>query len=159
MAWYAIYTKSRMEKKVSLRLEDLGIEAYCPTTKRKKQWSDRKKWVEEVLFRSYVFVNIDLEKQSGLVRRTFGVVNFVYWLHKPAVIQDNEIQAIRQFLSDHLEVETIGKTAKAGDYITIESGPLTGQVAKIVGLKNKHEVRLKIESLGFELVAALRSKD
>ena len=95
MAWYAIYTKSRMEKKVSLRLEELGIEAYCPTTKRKKQWSDRKKWLEEVLFRSYVFVNIDLEKQSGLVRRTFGVVNFVYWLHKPAVIQDDEIHAIK----------------------------------------------------------------
>jgi transcription antitermination factor NusG len=46
-----------------------------------------------------------------------------------------------------------------GDYITIESGPLTGQTAKIVGLKNKHEVRLKIESLGFELVAALRAEE
>ena len=85
-------------------------------------------------------------------------MNFVYWLHKPAVIQDSDIVAIKQFLSDHLEVETSGKTAKVGDYITIESGPLTGQVAKIVGLKNKHEVRLKIESLGFELVAALADK-
>jgi transcription antitermination factor NusG len=145
-----------MEKKVSSRLQELGIEAYCPTTKRKKQWSDRKKWVEEVLIRSYVFVNIDLEKQSGLVRRTLGVVNFVFWLNKPAVIKDSEILAIRQFLSDHLEVDTIGTTAKIGDYIMIESGPLTGQKAKIVGLKNKHEVCLKIESLGFELVAALR---
>jgi len=64
MAWYAVYTKSRMEKKVSLRLEEAGIESYCPVTKRKKQWSDRKKIVEEVLFRSYVFVNIDLVTQE-----------------------------------------------------------------------------------------------
>ena len=156
---HVFYCRSRAEKKAKLRLEMDGFKVFLPISKELRQWSDRKKWVEEVLFRSYVFVNIDLEKQSGLVRRTFGVVNFVYWLHKPAVIQDAEILAIRQFLSDHLEVETIGTTAKIGDYITIESGPLTGQTAKIVGLKNKHEVRLKIESLGFELVAALRAED
>jgi transcription antitermination factor NusG len=99
MAWFAVYTKSRMEKKVALRLQEAGIEAYCPVSKKRKQWSDRKKWVEEPLFRSYVFVNIDLAKQSPIVRRTLGVVNFLYWLGKPAVIQDAEIMAIQQFLS------------------------------------------------------------
>lgn len=93
MAWYAVYTKSRTEKKVALRLKEAGIEAYCPVNKREKQWSDRRKVTEEPLFRSYVFVNIDLEKQSATVRRTLGVVNFVYWLQKPAVIQDDEILA------------------------------------------------------------------
>lgn len=156
MAWYAIYTKSRMEKKVSLRLEEAGIESYCPVTKRKKQWSDRKKIVEEVLFRSYVFVNIDLVMQGATVRKTFGVVNFVYWLHKPAVVQDAEILAIQQFLSDHMEVSVVGDTAvKVGDFITINTGPLKGQTAEVMGLRNKNEVRLRIDSLGFELVANL----
>ena len=156
MAWYAVYTKSRMEKKVSLRLEEVGIESYCPVTKRKKQWSDRKKIVEEVLFRSYVFVNIDLVNQGAAVRKTFGVVNFVYWLHKPAVVQDAEILAIQQFLSDHMEVSVIGDTAvKVGDFITIDTGPLKGQTAEVMGLKNRNEVRLRIDSLGFELVANL----
>ena len=159
MAWYAVYTKSRMEKKVSLRLEEVGIESYCPVTKRKKQWSDRKKIVEEVLFRSYVFVNIDLVTQGATVRKTFGVVNFVYWLHKPAVVQDAEILAIQQFLSDHMEVSAIGgTTVKVGDFITIETGPLKGQTAEVVGLKNRNEVRLRIDSLGFELVANLSHK-
>lgn len=156
MAWYAIYTKSRMEKKVSLHLEEAEIECYCPVTKRKKQWSDRKKIVEEVLFRSYVFVNIDLVKQGATVRKTFGVVNFVYWLHKPALIQDEEILAIKQFLSDYTEVSLVGDTAtKVGDFITINTGPLKGQRAEVTGLINKNEVRLRIDSMGFELVANL----
>jgi len=112
-----------MEKKVSLRLGEVGIESYCPVTKRKKQWSDRKKIVEEVLFRSYVFVNIDLITQGATVRKTFGVVNFVYWLHKPAVVQDGEILAIQQFLSDHMEVSVIGDTAvKVGDSSRLTQG-------------------------------------
>jgi transcription antitermination factor NusG len=144
-----------MEKKVALRLQEAGIVCYCPVTKRKKQWSDRKKIVEEVLFRSYVFVDINLVKQGEVVRKTFGVVNFVYWLSKPAMIQDEEILAIKQFLSDHVEVEFVGSSVQVGDFITIDTGPLKGKTAEVVGLKNKNEVRLRIESLGFELVAKL----
>jgi transcription antitermination factor NusG len=153
MAWYAVYTKSRTEKKVTLRLQDAGIEAYCPVNKREKQWSDRKKITEEPLFRSYVFVNIDLEQQGSIVRRTLGVVNFVYWLNKPAVIQNDEILAIQQFLSEHAAVEVLGNTLQVGDFITIDAGALKGQKAEVVGVKNRHEVRLRIDSLGFELVA------
>jgi transcription antitermination factor NusG len=144
-----------MEKKVALRLQEAGIVCYCPVTKRKKQWSDRKKIVEEVLFRSYVFVDINLVKQGEVVRKTFGVVNFVYWLSKPAMIQDEEILAIKRFLSDHVEVNFVGSSVQVGDFITIDTGPLKGKTAEVVGLKNKNEVRLRIESLGFELVAKL----
>lgn len=153
MAWYAVYTKSRTEKKVALRLKEVGIEAYCPVKKQEKQWSDRKKVTEEPLFRSYVFVNIDMEKQHIAVRRTIGVVNFVYWLSKPAVIQDDEILAIQQFLSEHASVEVVGNTLHVGDFITIDAGALKGQKAEVMGIKNRHEVRLRIDSLGFELVA------
>jgi len=153
MAWYAVYTKSRTEKKVTMRLQEAGIEAYCPVNKREKQWSDRRKITEEPLFRSYVFVNIDLDQQGSIVRRTLGVVNFVYWLNKPAVIQDDEILAIQQFLSEHAAVEVFGNTLQVGDFITIDAGALKGQKAEVVGVKNRHEVRLRIDSLGFELVA------
>ena len=136
-----------------MRLQEAGIEAYCPVNKREKQWSDRKKITEEPLFRSYVFVNIDLDQQGSIVRRTLGVVNFVYWLNKPAVIQDDEILAIQQFLSEHAAFEVFGNTLQVGDFITIDAGALKGQKAEVVGVKNRHEVRLRIDSLGFELVA------
>ncbi|MHA8057209.1 UpxY family transcription antiterminator [Aquirufa nivalisilvae] len=153
MAWYALYTKSRVEKKVALRLKEQGITCYCPVSKKRKQWSDRKKWVEEPLFKSYVFVDIDLASQSSQVRQVNGVVNFVYWLHKPAVVQDSEITAIQNFLSEHSDVEAIDNVIKIGDFVTLDTGALAGQKAEVLGFKNKHEVRLRIDSLGFELVA------
>ena len=56
--WFAIYVKSRCEKKVNEQLEDIGVESFLPLITRVKQWSDRKKKVEEPLFRSYLFVHI-----------------------------------------------------------------------------------------------------
>ena len=159
MAWYALYTKSRMEKKVAERMLVQGIECYCPLIKRKKQWSDRKKWIEEPVFKSYVFVNIDQSKQNILVRQTFGVVNFVYWLHKPAIIQDDEINLIKSFLAEHSEVESSSKSIKVGDFITLDSGAMMGQTAEVIAFKNKNEVRLIIKSLGFELVAKINKEE
>jgi len=158
MAWYAVYTKSRCEKQVALALEAIGIEAYCPLNKQKKQWSDRTKWVEEPLFRSYVFVNIDYARQNSAVRQTRNVVNFVYWLGKPAEIQANEIEEIKAFLTDFVNVEVIGKSVKVGDFITIQSGVFEGKRAQVRSFKNKNEVRLYIDSLGYELVAQLANQ-
>jgi transcription antitermination factor NusG len=159
MAWYALYTKSRMEKKVAERLLVQGIECYCPLIKKKKQWSDRKKWIEEPVFKSYVFVNIDQTKQNILVRQTVGVVNFVYWLHKPAIVQDDEIDLIKSFLAEHSEVESSSKSIKVGDFITLDSGAMMGQTAEVIAFKNKNEVRLLIKSLGFELVAKINKEE
>ncbi len=155
MAWFAVYTKSRCEKQVSQALASVGVECFCPLNKVKKQWSDRTKWVEEPLFRSYVFVNIDYGKEQTIVRQQKNVVNFVYWLGNPAIIQEKEIEEIKQFLTDFVNVEVIGKSVKVGDFITVKSGVFEGKVAKVTSFKNKKEVRLVIESLGYELVAQL----
>src|SRR6187402_529657 len=98
--WYAVYTKPRWEKKVYSLLKDGGMEAYCPLNRVRKKWSDRIKWVEEPLFKSYVFVKVTEEERTG-VRMVNGVVNFVYWLGKPAVVKDKEIAIIRKFLNDY----------------------------------------------------------
>ena len=94
-----------------------------------------------------------------MVRQTFGVVNFVYWLHKPAIIQDEEIHLIKSFLSEHSEVEASSKSIKVGDFITLDSGAMMGQTAEVIAFKNKNEVRLLIKSLGFELVAKINKEE
>ena len=97
MNWYAIYTKSRCEKKVHTILLQKSIESYCPTTIVKKQWTDRVKKIEQPLFSSYLFVKITIDQQQQ-IREIAGVVNFVYWLGKPAQIKAVEIEAIKNFL-------------------------------------------------------------
>jgi transcription antitermination factor NusG len=74
-----------------------GVESYCPLNKVRRKWSDRIKIIEEPLFKSYVFVKVAESDRTG-IRMTDGVINFVYWNGKPAVIRDREIHAIKLFL-------------------------------------------------------------
>jgi transcription antitermination factor NusG len=74
--WYVIYTRPRWEKKVYGLLLEKGVESYCPLNKVQKKWSDRLKWVEEPLFKSYVFVKVNGEEMPK-VRLVDGVVNYV----------------------------------------------------------------------------------
>ena len=91
--WLAVYTRPRWEKKVNQLLSEKGVESYCPLNKVRRRWSDRMKIVEEPLFKSYVFVKVNDEDRS-VVRMTAGVINFVYWEGKPAVIKEKEINAM-----------------------------------------------------------------
>jgi len=95
--WYAVYTKPRWEKKVHATMTSRGLESYCPLNKVRKQWSDRVKLVEEPLFKSYVFVHVAEEEQTR-VRMVDGVLNYVYWQGKPAVIKDKEIDTVLSLL-------------------------------------------------------------
>ncbi|MFZ9332451.1 MAG: UpxY family transcription antiterminator [Chitinophagaceae bacterium] len=88
--WYVLYTKPRWEKKVDKALQQKGIESYCPLNRVKRKWSDRIKTIEEPLFKSYVFVKVE-EKEKTEVRYVDGVLNYVYWNGKPAVVKEEEI--------------------------------------------------------------------
>ncbi len=101
--WYAVYTRPKWERKVAQLLTSRKIEAYCPLNKVYKQWSDRKSsWMSRCL--PYVFVHVNPGEHS-LVKQADGVINFVYWLGSPAIIRDEEIVAIREFLEEHHNVK------------------------------------------------------
>ena len=97
--WYAVYTKPRWEKKVASLLDEKNITHYCPLNKTLRQWSDRKKTVLEPLFKGYVFVQVAETKKWELLTIN-GIVNYVHWLGKPAIIKDEEIETIRKFLNE-----------------------------------------------------------
>lgn len=149
--WYAIYTRPRWEKKVDKLLAEKGMESYCPLQKIQRQWSDRKKIVEEPLFKSYVFVRIADEEQSA-VRMVNGVVNFVYWMGKPALIKNDEIRIIRQFMNEYDNVEVTQMPIEAGNKIVVQSGVLMGKSGTVKQVLHK-KVEVYIESIGFTLTA------
>ena len=155
--WYAVYTKPRWEKKVSHLLTEKGVEIYCPLNKVRKKWSDRMKTIEEPLFKSYVFVHVNDEEKIK-VRMTNGVINYVYWDGKPAVIKEKEINLIRKFMNEHAHVEARPIELKQNQRVRIDAGILIqkeGIVHKI--LHNKIEVI--IESLGYSLIATIEKKN
>lgn len=144
--WYALYTKPRWERKVAKQLEDAGFQVYCPTVTEIRQWSDRKKKVTTPLFKSYVFVKVS-EKQRPEVFAASGVVQYIYWLGKPAVIRDSEIEVIQKWLNDETVEEIEIASLSPGDQVTISKGSFKGKEA-IVSKIGKKRLRLILKSLG-----------
>src|ERR1700712_3615813 len=151
--WYAVYTKPRWEKKVFSLFEERGILSYCPLNKVRRKWSDRIKVVEEPLFKSYVFVRIPADDQPK-VRLVTGVVNFVYWQGKAAVIPDREIMTIRKFLNEYENVMAEPLTLEKDTRVTINNGLFMDQPAKVIRVEG-NRVKVVIESLGYSLVASV----
>ena len=136
MPWFVLYTKSRNEKLVAEKLRNLGIDVYCPMRRTRRKWSDRMKTVEEPLFRSYCFVNLP-ERERNRVFAVPGVVRYLFWLQKPAVVRDEEITAIRRLLNEvdhhHLQVERM----QPGDRLTIESGSFSNLSGKVISQQGR----------------------
>ncbi|PQJ73788.1 UpxY family transcription antiterminator [Polaribacter gangjinensis] len=149
MNWFAIYTKPLNEIKVAQKLQAIGIEAYCPTITVVKQWSDRKKKVTQPLFNSYVFVKLN-EKDRPLVFAIPGVVRYLFWLGKPAVIKEAEITAIRELLQQEYQEIRVSSLVP-GSKITIEQGVFKGQLATFQE-QQANKIVLILDSLGFKLV-------
>lgn len=150
--WTAFYTKPRSEKKVAERLLGKGHEIYCPTRTVMKQWSDRKKKVSEPVFTSYIFARVEEISRTEILMDS-GVVSNVFWLGKPAIIRDSEIESIRNFLEEHTNAECY--TLAAGDCIAIDAGPLSGQ-SGVVSRVRGNKAYLSIASLSIELHAEVQ---
>jgi transcription antitermination factor NusG len=146
--WNVIYTQARAEKRVYDRLLEENIEAYLPLYTTLRQWKDRKKKIELPLFNSYVFVRVN-EKERLKALEIYGVVKFVYYLKKPAIVRPKEITAIKRFLnkSEGLRIRVV-----IGENVEIASGPMEGVYGKVIRI-GKEKIVLQIEQLNMSLVA------
>lgn len=153
MNWYVLYVKSRHEKQVSERLQRLDVEVFCPLVKETKQWSDRKKTVETPLFKSYVFVRL-APKDRQIVFEVPGVVRYLFWLGKPAIARDEEIDVIKMWLQDDRIGEIEITQMVPGQEIVIEKGLFKDKraVVKEVG---KKRLRLVLKDLGIMVNAKI----
>ena len=149
--WFAVYTRPRWEKKVAELLSRRNIENYCPLNKVVRQWSDRKKVIYEPLFTSYVFIHAT-ELEHLAIRQVDGILNFVYWLGKPAVIRDEEISTIRHFLADYSNVRLETVDINLSDRVRITNGPLISLEGNVMEVKSK-SVKIVLPSLGYAMVA------
>jgi transcription antitermination factor NusG len=152
--WFAIYTSPRSEKTAHKALIDKGIEAYLPLVKTLRQWSDRKKWVEEPLFKSYLFVCIGKERYFDVLNTT-GVVRYITFEGKAVPVPQNQIDAIRYYLeSGDVEAEeTTG--LDQGTFVEVTRGQLMGLQGTIVEEKGRHRVKVEIEAIGQSIVITI----
>jgi transcription antitermination factor NusG len=138
-------------------LTEKKIQSYCPLNKVRKKWSDRMKTVEEPLFKSYVFAFVNEEEQTR-VRMTAGVMNFVYWQGKPAIIPAREIETIRKFLNEYENVIAEPIELKEDGRVVINRGLFMDHEARIIKIEG-NRVKVVIESIGYSLIASVDKKN
>lgn len=121
--WYAVYVRSRYEKKVYQLLLENGLTSFLPLVETVRQWSDRKKRVEEPLIKSYVFVKINYHKEHVAVLETDGVVKFIGIGRTPSVISERDIAWLKRLTH---EPDAIGDTVASiprGKKVRVLAGP------------------------------------
>lgn len=157
MDWHVLYVKSRAEKKVADRLAASGIEVFCPLRTEVRQWSDRKKKVEVPFFPSYVFVCFKPTQRLSVLQ-TPGVVRFVYWLRKPAIIREKEMAQVFSFFEKYEGKNVVSEQFVAGQQLKIQSGPMKSQ-SGVVLRQTKNKVVLQIEQLGVVLTVEVHKNN
>lgn len=149
--WYAVYVKSRSEKKVASEFEAQDIDYYLPLIKKLKIWSDRKKWIEEPLFRSYVFVHIE-QKDYHKVLYTFNVLKYISFEGKAVPIRKEQINAIKYYLNEKDPENIDNQVWEEGRKVEVISGSMAGLQGELIDVKGKKKVKVEIEVVGKSLV-------
>ncbi|MEO6136061.1 MAG: transcription termination/antitermination NusG family protein [Ginsengibacter sp.] len=155
-SWYLVYTKPKCEKKVASILTKRKIENFCPQNRKQVKQLRKSKMVYEPLFSSYVFV---LENESNIssIAQTENVLSLVYWKGKPAIIKNDEIEIIRDFVSDHEDIKLEKTKVNLNEDARILNRPAYVIDGNILTLKNK-SIKVNLPSLGFNLVAELEGE-
>ena len=149
--WYPVYTNPRAEKKAYEALMSKGINVYLPLHRQLKQWSDRRKWVEEPFLKSYLFVNI-AEQEQAEVLMTKGIARFLYFSGKPAVMPDKQIHELKLLLASPYELEVTEEDLQPGEKIIIRAGALKGMTGEVVSRRSQKQLILRLESIGYSII-------
>ena len=153
--WYAIYTKTNGEKNIYKHLSNENIESYLPLSKKLRQWSDRKRWIEVPFFRNYLFVKVS-HKEFFHVLKIPGVVNYISFGGQPQKIPAYQIAGIKKLI-DQQEREVIvsREYIEKGQNAEILSGPLKGMRGEVVKIYGNYRIVIRIEALGCSIYANL----
>jgi transcription antitermination factor NusG len=143
--WHALYTCARHEKYVAKQLEERDIDHFLPLYRSWHTWKDRRKQVELALFPSYVFVHISMQTRLRVLQLE-GVVHLVTFNGRPAVLPEQEIDALRNGLEQKIYAEphpylTVGRRVR------VCRGPLLGTEGILIRWKDKFRVVISLEVL------------
>jgi len=154
--WYAVYTQSRAEKKVTHRLEEEGLEAFLPLQKCVRKWTDRKKIIDKPIISSYVFVKIRKGDFSKVIR-IFGVVKFIMLDGEPVKIPEEQIVNLKILSNSDVDVMVSHETFLKGDLVEVLYGSLAGLKGELIQTGNKRKVVMRVISSDLNLTVDIQT--
>jgi len=153
--WYLIYTRPRHEKKVHSRLSELKIHSFLPTRKVLRNWHDRKKFIDEPLFPSYVFIYLnDLQSYYDGIDAD-GSLYYVKNGKEIARVNEMVIKNIQLLVRESKEMEVSEKRFLPGKKLVIQKGALTGLSCELIQFDNKEKLLVRVELLQRNIVLTL----
>ena len=151
LKWFPVYTNPRAEKKAYQALVDKGIETYLPLHRQLKQWSDRKKWVDEPFIKSYLFVHIKEYEQANILM-TRGVSRFIYFSGKIASMPDRQIDDLRLIMASPYDLEVTEENLQPGETVIMKAGPLKGIKGEIISYRSQKQLAVRLGDLGCSII-------
>lgn len=147
-SWYAVYTKPNRESKIMAMLTEQKVECYLPLRKTLRQWSDRKKWIDEPLFRCYLFVRVSYIEYFTVLDSP-GIVGYVSFGGKAQTIPESQIQSIKTLVAnvENEFILTHDRIAK-GALAEVLSGPLKGVQGEIVEICGQSRLLIRVDAMG-----------
>lgn len=140
--WYAVYTRSRHEKRVKRQVEGKSLECFLPTYESIHHWNDRNAVVSLPLFPGYLFVRIRLADRMQVVAVP-GVVDLVGVHGRPSPIPDEEIVPLRDCFTRQIGMEPHPYLV-AGRCVRIKKGPLAEMEGILVRRKGQFRLVLSV---------------
>lgn len=149
--WYPVYTHPRAEKKAHQALVNKGVETYLPLRRQLRQWSDRKKWIDDPFIKSYLFVHIAEHQQSDILM-TKGIARFIYFGGRIASMPDRQIEDLKLLMTSAVELEITEENLQPGEKIILKAGPLKGMTGEIISYRSQKQLALRLENLGCSII-------
>jgi transcription antitermination factor NusG len=145
LAWYALQVRSRKESYVASQILGQGFECLLPTFKSIRQWSDRKKELEQPLFPGYLFCRFEFQNRRPLIT-TPGVLQILGNGRVGIPVADEEIGALRLAVSSGMPKQP-WPYLEVGQRVRVNYGTLTGLEGILVNVKGNHRVVLSVTLL------------
>lgn len=126
--WFAVYVRSRHEKRVADHLAARGVERFLPLYKSDRNWQDRIVSLAMPLFPGYLFVRIAIENRMQVLESP-GVLYLVGASGRPEPLEDTEIESMKTIYINERMLKPLPHAIdglKAGDRVRVVRGPLRG---------------------------------
>lgn len=153
--WYLIYTRPKHEKKVHTGLTDKKVTSFLPTKKSLRTWNDRRKYIDEPLFPSYVFIYLRDMRDYYCGTDVAGALYYVKTGREIARVSDTVVNDIKLASTHTSEIEVSDFYFKPGHQVVISQGALTGLTCEVVRYNNNRKLLIRVELLKRNLLLTM----
>ena len=103
------------------------------------------------LFNSFVFVHVN-ESELASLKKFPGITHFIYWLSKPVIIRDEEIEVLQQFTSVYENIRVEKSFVNSSAAIRVIDDPIIAFKDNSATIKFQI-LKVVLPTLGYTIIA------